>query len=650
MKMVRTVVIILAATVSSFAQVRLDVGTSVGFTTANTSFSQLPGFPSCCPSYDGGSGVGGQFSVGVDVPIQDALFVSARLALSDRSHTLSTTEFADVVVGNTLVQGAIEHTIATPLTEVGIETSLGYRLGSLVVRLGGGYAMRSFGRLRSREELTAPSGALFSDTRSSVRNARTGDLAESITSTFYGVSSLGFDIPLNRLRSWRLTPEVGMAFGFASMTSVTDWTVVVPSIGVRLSYEFGVAAAKPPVKAPVQPPKTSQPVAKAADPPKPVPAKETPEVHDVELTADVRDAIRIEEIEEERYQPILPYVFFDRGSDVIPTRYESMQSSASLSARLTPVQFHHRLLSVVAERMRQFPNADVTLVGTSANDDLDTTIALRRARSVASALTQGYGIAAKRIKIRARRLPVNASTASGAEAPLADEENRRVEITSSNADVLAPYRTADTVGSMTPPSVTVRARSSDGAPLNRWSLRVNDDRVDSSTRPLTDAIVFTPDGAAARELIKGGKLRLSLSGDHKGASVSDTLDLAIKTIRLIDKRRERRNDSIIERFALVVFPFRSAELTDEHRRVLEFVRGRAGKGARIQVEGFTDIIGATEDNNRISTERARAVAEQLPGRVTAVGRGEPDASQSQRLPEERMLQRVVRITAVVPIE
>lgn len=548
------------------------------------------------------------------------------------------------------MEGAIEHTIATPLTEVGIETSLGYRLGGLVVRLGGGYALRSFGSLRAREELTAPSGALFSDTRSNVRNARTGDLAESITSTFYGVGSLGFDIPLNRLRSWRLTPEVSMAFGFASMTSVTDWTVVVPSIGVRLSYEFGGATAQPPGKTPLLTPKTVQPVARLPEAPKSAPVKATPEIHDVELTADVREAFRIEELEEERYQPILPYVFFERGSDAVPDRYEVGPSAASLSTRLTPVQFHHRLLSVVADRLRQYPTAEITLVGTSASDDPDTTVALRRARSVASALTKGYGVDAKRVKVRSRRLPVNASVATGAEEPLANEENRRVEIVVSVPDVLAPYRIVDTVGSMTPPSVAVRARSSDGTPIDRWSLRVNVGLVDSSSRPLTDAVVFTPDGAAARELIAGGKLRLSVSGDHKGARVSDTLDLSIKTVRLVDKRRERRNDSIIERFELVVFPFRKAELTEEHRRVLEFVRSRIGKGARVSVEGCTDVIGSAEENNRISLDRARAVAAELSGQVTVTGRGEPTASQSQRLPEERMLERVVRIMAVVPAE
>ena len=58
---------------------------------------------------------------------------------------------------------------------------------------------------------------------------------------------------------------------------------------------------------------------------------------------------------------------------------------------------------------------------------------------------------------------------------------------------------------------------------------------------------------------------------------------------------------------------------------------------------------STEDNRRISLERARAVASELSGNVMVIGRGEPEATLPLQLPEERMLERVVRITAVVPV-
>lgn len=121
------------------------------------------------------------------------------------------------------------------------------------------------------------------------------------------------------------------------------------------------------------------------------------------------------------------------------------------------------------------------------------------------------------------------------------------------------------------------------------------------------------------------------------------------TIRLFDKRRNNVQDSTVERFDLIVFPFRSAELTSEHQRVLKLVRERIGTNARVDIEGRTDVIGSAEENAKLSLQRANSVARELKGRVSVVGRGEPDQGQTQILPEERMLSRTVTITATVPV-
>ena len=86
------------------AQIRVDAGTSVGFTSASASFRDLPGFPTCCPSFESGSGTGLGLGLGVDIPIAGSLFGSVRFAANDRSHTMSTTELVDIIVGNRLVQ------------------------------------------------------------------------------------------------------------------------------------------------------------------------------------------------------------------------------------------------------------------------------------------------------------------------------------------------------------------------------------------------------------------------------------------------------------------------------------------------------------------------------------------------------------------
>ncbi|MEY3387227.1 MAG: hypothetical protein RIR53_2038, partial [Bacteroidota bacterium] len=74
MRAIALIVAAFAALTVTSAQVRIDVGTGLGFTTAQTSFTTLPGFPSCCPLFESGSGTGGTFGLGVDVPISSSFF------------------------------------------------------------------------------------------------------------------------------------------------------------------------------------------------------------------------------------------------------------------------------------------------------------------------------------------------------------------------------------------------------------------------------------------------------------------------------------------------------------------------------------------------------------------------------------------------
>ncbi len=646
MRIISACVVIIACSSILTAQVRVDVGTALGFTTANTAFRELPGFPSCCPSFDGGSGVGGQLSLGSDITIWRSLIGGIRLTLSDRSHTLTTREVVDVIEDNFIVQGEIQHTIETPLSEYSVESFVGYRLGNVTLRQGLGFATRSFGQLRAKEELVAPSGAVFTDTKTTERNVRSGALPQSVGTTLYGISAIGLDIALTKTHRWRFTPEISLAYGFSSLSSATKWNMIVPSIGFRISYEFRSLPGEPPSTHNM--PSTS--VAEQAPTITSSTASETSTVkHDVVVRANVRDKLRIEETEEERFLPILPYIFFDASSSTIPSRYLTRDTAQPMAATISVVSFHHRVLSVLAQRLRQFPTADITLVGTTSADEADSTVALARARSVASTLTNGFGISTKRIRVRARRLPGNASIAVGSEASLADEENRRVEIQSTNDELLAPYRIADTITTMTPPRIFIEASSTGDLPIKNWSVRVNDVRVDSSSRAFASPIEYAPDDAGAQALMRDGNLRVILASTHQGDCVADTLSVAVDAIRLTDKRRERRNDSIVERYELVVFPFRRADLSADHRRILKFVRSRIGSNARVTVEGCTDVIGSTYENMRISLDRARAVAAELPGAVKVIGRGEPEVTVPQQLPEERMLERVVRITAVVPV-
>jgi hypothetical protein len=144
MKSILLCTVMLMSLVSAQSQIRLDAGPSLGFTTATTSFRDLPGFPSCCPAYESGTGTGGSFGLGIDIPVTSSLFGSMRLSPHDRSHTVSADESVNVIVGNSFTPATIKHSLELPLTEYGLEALIGYRLGSFVIRAGTSYAIRSF--------------------------------------------------------------------------------------------------------------------------------------------------------------------------------------------------------------------------------------------------------------------------------------------------------------------------------------------------------------------------------------------------------------------------------------------------------------------------------------------------------------------------
>lgn len=646
MRILSGVAALLTIVTIASSQTRIDVGTSVGFTSASASFRDLPGFPSCCPQFESGSGTGLGLGVGIDVPIAGSFFGSIRLGSNDRSHTMSTNELVDIIVGNRLVQSTVEHTFALPLTEYGVESHLGYRVGNFTVRAGVGYAYRIYGTARSREEIVDPAGVKFTDTRSAIRNERENAMPGAVTTAWNVMGVIGFDIPLKRGGAWRLVPEASLSASLTSVSSETAWSIVAPTIGMRLSYTLGHTATDATELKKESKRSTTTLIAAT----KPVASSTSPSnVYDVKLETDAKLQVRIEEMEEETYLPVLPYVFFERNSAVIPKRYATRITWQYAATTMSGLDLHRQMLNLLAERMKMYPDAKLMLTGTCAADEKDTSVAMRRAKAIASVLVDSFDIDGRRIATRARRLPLNPTIATGAESAQADDENRRVEVGSNESQLLMPYRVADTTLTMNPPSVTIRAKTVDGKPLDSWRVSVEGANVDSSAREGNVELVHQPTQAAARSAVDNAGMTITIEGRQSGTVVRDTLRLTVDALRLYDKRREMPNDSIVERFTLIVFPFKKSELTDAHEQILDFVRSRIGENARIIIEGSTDLLGSPDENLRLSLERAQAVARELRGNNTVRGLGEPDGAVSQMYPEERMLRRVVTITAYVPV-
>jgi outer membrane protein OmpA-like peptidoglycan-associated protein len=647
--MILCVVFFLIAAAFTCAQIRVDAGVGLAFPTAIANFRELEGFPTCCPQFNNGSGMGITMGVGVDVPLVGNVFMSGRITFADHGHRLTTQENISILVNQAPALATIEHSINFSQQTTAAELLLGYRFHRINTKFGVGYLVRGFGSLTTEERLVSPPGATFVDTETTTRNIVSGVLPQPIKQLWQVQAAASVVFPLDVNNRWNISPEIGVAVPLQSLTSQVPWRLWVPTAAVRLSWS-------PFKESTIQPPGELTTGGRNTVPTASVDAARM----DEEFLGDARNTngiqleilgspnLVIEEVEKESFLPLLPYVFFDAESNTVPSRYlASLNQQLPTDAEASDV-FHTKLLLVIAKRLLEFPKATITITGTTSAGERNVELAHKRAEAVANIFVNQLGIEKHRIRVRSTGLPELPSLAGDDEQDLADQENRRVEIASDDEQILMPYHVIDTSLIMTPPKITIAARALLGNDLRSWSLAVNQQEIRSSEKAFTKPVVFIPTEAHLKTFVQNGRADVSMVGDVEGVALNRDTSLPITTTRIFTRRQTVSRDSIIEVFELIVFPYNSAQLTYQHRLVLDLVLRRIGKSARVEIEGRTDIIGDVEANKQLSLRRAQAVADYLNVESVVRGNGEPETNVQQRLPEQRMLHRTVLIRAYVP--
>ncbi|GAA1973980.1 hypothetical protein GCM10009718_07420 [Isoptericola halotolerans] len=117
---------------------------------------------------------------------------------------------------------------------------------------------------------------------------------------------------------------------------------------------------------------------------------------------------------------------------------------------------------------------------------------------------------------------------------------------------------------------------------------------------------------------------------------------------------ETGDSTLVTLTADLLFDFGSVELTDRAAEVVEELAGEIPQGATVRVDGHTDSVGSEGDNQRLSEERAGAVADVLRDArgdldLQARGHGETDPVADNTVggednPAGRALNRRVEVT------
>jgi outer membrane protein OmpA-like peptidoglycan-associated protein len=229
-------------------------------------------------------------------------------------------------------------------------------------------------------------------------------------------------------------------------------------------------------------------------------------------------------------------------------------------------------------------------------------------------LRDAWGIGTKRMTIDARGLPATPSNTTEA---YGQEENRRVEISSTSPAILAPITLGDTIRTATPPTIRFRPSITASAGIARWTITATQEgntlkRIDGEGAPPA-TIDWRIDLESETMPRAPGRMLYAMEVvDRMGNTQATTpAIIEVEQVTVQRKRLERVAEAEIERYGLILFDFDKAELRPEHTALLSEIAAGIDTSATVIIRGYTDRTGDPVRNRQLAEQRARTAADAL---------------------------------------
>ncbi len=461
-------------------------------------------------------------------------------------------------------------------------------------------------------------------------------------------AALGAGYMINLTDKIMLSPEVSFRFPFTDVSSANEfesWNVPQLRMGVNLTFSL---------------------------------EKEREEPAPSELEVGFREVnyydksggkhelkkITVEEVQYTELFPLLPYVFTAKNSpfpqaDEQELAVEEEKGEFSMNS-LQPdaVKINMHTIDIIGKRMSENKDAKLTITGT--NDGLEEAekeeLSKKRAEFAKKYLVVNYGISPNRIVTRARDLPEVPSAPTNEEGK---EENRRIEFSSNDRDILKPIMIEKERKSIADPNmieIVPYAVSTDS--IKHWDLQISQagtilKKFNGSGKPEPQRWNIQPDELTASEI----PVDYTFSAENvKGLSESESGSVPVEYYSISRKETEDMPDKTISKFSLTVFPFDKAEVSDHDRRIIEEnVISAIKYNSTVQIYGYTDRIGEEDYNKKLAMKRAETVRDILKSKVKSAkyevfGVGEKVKIFDNDSPIGRYLSRTVQIYVITPKE
>lgn len=384
------------------------------------------------------------------------------------------------------------------------------------------------------------------------------------------------------------------------------------------------------------------------------------------------DSIVIHEVRNIVTRPLLHYVFFEENSASIPARYHTFTpgltpnfSSTQLYRNSSAFDVYYNVLNIIGEYLVQHPASTVRLTGCNADirsEAKNLALSRERAEVVRAYLTSVWGIQSKRIKMTSRNKPERASNSATEDG---NAENRRVEITFEPQETLSPVVIDGAFRIITPDKIRVSPTFQSEQGILHWEIVMKTEAYPlltlSGNKPPTAPVDYRLTGDNIKTLIDAAleKSGFSLMTFH--ATIRDSVgtlfqSTAIRVPAIYEQRdttiQRLSSDYQVERFALPFFDYDKTGISPQNGKILGTIRRRIRQGTVVSITGYTDRVGETLYNQKLSDDRARAVADQLKGisplPLQVLGAGEAPTLFDNNLPEGRFYCRMVEVVLRTP--
>lgn len=692
----------------TFAQQAINDSSKYGgyigfnFNSHTANFTKLPGIPNCCPRFEEGSGTGFNLGILYEYKIAKDFWIGSRLGIINLDGTLTRTENTTLNTSTGSMDGEFEHKVQASFMNIGFEPSIiynpfkdlflnaGFRLGSNITNT-----------YSQSETIIQPLGqGTFIDengidTKQRTRNVNSGDLQEVIALQFGLTFGLSYELPLNKSKSFRLSPEISYLLSMTNTIQDSTWKINSLRGGVAIKYvpqseveikeifeqryeidtivvlsdlvknsqiKLGIEAKQVTLNQEDNKLISTEIITRTDTLFNPNKYNLSGEIRAVGLNSNNQEIeipqIQIEEFISNRLDPLLNYIFFDENSSDITTRYYKINKSEINKFdiknlfRDSTLSIYHNILNILGKRLTENPNAKINLVGCNSDfekEEGNLKLSENRAISVKNYLTNIWQIDEKRIKVDFRNLPIKSSLPKNQLDKI--EENRRVEIYSDDSKILEPIFIEKIDRSSNPPVIRFKTDVKSDLPISELQIFAyqNSEQMKSFEYQSSKLENYYDWQLEANQnsipkLQEPVLYYLALKDTKGNEFISKEMNINIDLVTVQEKRKEMIGDFEIERFSLILFDFNKSEIEGNNNLIIQFIKNRIKPNSEIEITGYTDRTGESKYNKTLSEKRAETTQKALEIENSKYkGLGSEIILFNNNLPEGRFYCRTVNI-------